>query len=127
LYAPNTLRKASATCPASSNSPVALTAGHQSRSTHNRHYVPKLELLHTLATSLESGLLKIPDTLPQRAQLTAQFQSLQHNDNKIEVHSAGNEEVQHADLVMALSMANWRLRQLNPHSNATKPARIPGF
>jgi hypothetical protein len=109
--------------------------------------VPKLELLNSLALSIESGLLKIPEDLPNKDVLYAQLNALevhypsraqsQHGPTSIQagldttshrapiirlnpdaLESSGAKEVlAHADLVMSLALATWRLHQQQRPSN----------
>lgn len=88
-------------------------------------HVPKLSLLNALATAMENNLLKVPGQLPLKHQLLQQLQSLEihqsaHHGPTIKINrQADPESIAHADLVMALAMATWRMATLYP--NGTQP------
>lgn len=106
--------------------------------------VPKLTLLNSLSLALESGLLKVPTDLPQRDTLLAQLAALEVHYPSRAGNSRGPSAIQagfdtsthphpivrlnpdalrdqphllgHADLVMSLAIATWRL-QLHQRPN----------
>ena len=102
------------------------------------YHVPKLQLLNSLSLALESGLLKIPTDLPERDILHAQLAALEVHYPSKSGSQRGPSATQagldtttnrdpivrlnpdslrdnpqilgHADLVMSLAIATWRLQ-----------------
>jgi hypothetical protein len=84
-------------------------------------HVPKLTLLNSVATAMENNLLKVPAKLPLKDQLLQQLQSLEihhttHANPTIRINRESDpESIAHADLVMALAMATWRMSTIYPN------------
>ena len=99
-------------------------------------HVPKLTLLNSLATAIENNLLQVPAKLPLAATLTLQLKSLEihqreHANPTVRINRDGDtDSIAHADLVMALAMATWRMSQLYPNGTRQSfagPGPIPGM
>ena len=105
---------------------TAVTTTHHNTLPIDLFHVPKLTLLNSLATAIENNLLQVPVKLPHAATLLAQLQSLEihHKENaqpQIKINRQGDPaSIAHADLVMALAMATWRMTTLYP--NGTRPS-----
>lgn len=123
---------------------LIFTAGHNVTTHKHPNYgldiynVPKLQLLHSLSLALESGLLKIPNDLPENDILKAQLAALEVHYPSKNSGQRGPSAIQagfdtttnrdpivrlnpdalrdnpqtlaHADLVMSLAIACWRLQ-----------------
>ncbi|MFN9300845.1 MAG: hypothetical protein ACK6DZ_24460 [Acidobacteriota bacterium] len=94
--------------------------------------IPKLDLIQNLIHSIESRQLHLTPGLPLRDELREQFRSLRYTNNTHTGHTGitvapGSSHPHHADLVMALSLATWRLRHLFPQAPNPLPQRLPGF
>jgi len=89
-------------------------------------HVPKITLLNSLAAAMENDLLKVPAKLPLKDQFTKQLHSLEihhnhHQNPTIRINrQADPEAIAHADLVMALAMATWRMSTIYP--NGSQPS-----
>jgi len=84
--------------------PVVFTGGERESFNIDRYYVPKRDLIQSLAILLESGNLLIEPRLTESPTLRRELQNIRWDT------SSGESE--HDDLVMALSLGVWRGRKL---------------
>lgn len=96
-------------------------------------HIPKLDLIQNLLQAMESRQLSVGPGLEGAPGLKEQFQSLRYATNAqtgnttIQVAAGRDSGAGHADLVMALALAVWRLRELSPVAVSPLPRRLPGF
>ncbi len=119
---------------------MVFTGGQQ----HSRHrhpslsvdlyHVPKLDLIQHLLHAIECRHLTISPGLKDKETLREQLQSLRYASSRLTgqttiavANQSGNPTIGHADLVMALSMAAWRLKEIAPQHPIPMPGRLPGF
>jgi len=117
---------------------VFTSGGTHSKSQHptlpvDIYNIPKLDLIQNLLQVMETTHLTLAESLNNTAILEAQFKSLRYATSRqtgnttIEVARSNNPQIGHADLVMALALATWRLRDLSPPALSPIPRRLPGF
>ena len=107
---------------------VTITGGDRASLANGRWHVPRRLLAETLAVLIEQEKLGVVADLPYARTLLEELASFDVEIRPTARPAFGPRgERQHDDLVMALALACWYFRKLNPPAPSPQPVSLPFF